>query len=113
MLQRSCECWLENLVRSALRFGYKERLFAEMPNIAMPRKLEYPDHYLTRAEAKRLIAVTRHPHLTLFIGLALAATARAGALPDLTWDRITSGLLRGDSGSPSGGEEEGSQSLCA
>ena len=46
------------------------------------------DRYLTRPEFDRLIKATSLPHIRLFITLALATGARAGALLDLTWDRV-------------------------
>lgn len=55
----------------------------EMPPAPPPR-----ERYLTRDEAQRLIDGAGAPHIRLFIILALTTAARAGALLDLTWDRI-------------------------
>lgn len=54
-----------------------------MPPAPLPK-----DRYLTRAEFDKLLKASSLPHLTLFIILALSTGARAGALLDLTWDRV-------------------------
>lgn len=53
-----------------------------------PHAPEPRDRYLTRAEFDRLLKASSLPHIRLFITLALATGARAGALLDLTWDRV-------------------------
>lgn len=54
----------------------------------LPHAPEPRDRYLTRAEFDRLLKASSLPHIRLFIILALATGARAGALLDLTWDRV-------------------------
>lgn len=46
------------------------------------------DRYLTRAEFENLLKASSLPHLRLFLILALTTGGRAGALLDLTWDRV-------------------------
>lgn len=54
------------------------------------------DRYLTRAEFENLLNASSLPHIRLFMALALATGARAGALLGLTWDRVdfTRGHIR-------------------
>lgn len=54
-----------------------------LPPTPLPR-----DRYLTRAEFDRLLKATSLPHIRLFMALALATGARAGAILGLTWDRV-------------------------
>lgn len=46
------------------------------------------ERYLTRTEFDRLLAATSLPHIRLFMVLALTTGGRAGAILDLTWDRV-------------------------
>jgi integrase len=54
-----------------------------LPHTPPPR-----DRYLTRSEFDRLLKATSLPHIRLFMALALATGARAGAILGLTWDRV-------------------------
>jgi len=62
----------------------------------LPPSPEPRDRYLTRAEFDRLLKASSLPHIRLFITLALATGARAGALLELTWDRVdfSRGLIK-------------------
>lgn len=55
----------------------------EMPSLPPPR-----ERYLTREEARLLIANAGAPHVRLFIVLALTTAGRKEAILDLTWDRV-------------------------
>jgi integrase len=59
----------------------------EMPPLPPPR-----DRYLTKEEARKLVAATKgslyQPHIRLFIILALATAARASAILELKWNQI-------------------------
>jgi len=46
------------------------------------------DKWLTKAEARSIVAAAKSPHIKLFLILGLATGARAGAILDLTWDRV-------------------------
>lgn len=61
------------------------------------------ERHLTRGEYQELLAACqREPHIKLFTVVALATAGRAGAILDLTWDRVDfeRGLIRlsGESG---------------
>ena len=72
-----------NTVRQALNWSKVLTARFEAPSAPPPR-----DRYLTKAEAKKLIAGCVQPHIRLYVMLALQTAARRGALLDLTWDRI-------------------------
>lgn len=54
------------------------------------------DRFLTEAEYDALLAGAAMPHVRLFITLALATAGRAGAVLEMTWDRVDfeRGLIR-------------------
>lgn len=81
-------------LRSALRFAEHEGWVAKAPYVPMPSKPSPRDHRLTRPEVERLIAAAEMPHVKLFIVLAITTAGRAGALLDLTWDRVDFGRGR-------------------
>ena len=55
----------------------------ELPSLPPPR-----ERYLTRDEARRLVANAAPPHVKLFIVLALTTAGRKEAILELTWDRV-------------------------
>jgi len=55
---------------------------------ALPTAPPPKDRYLTKAEVDRLMEACELPHIRLFILLAWSTAARAGAILDLTWDRV-------------------------
>lgn len=57
--------------------------------VELPSKPPPKDDALTREQYQRLLAAADTPHIRLFIILALATGARAQALLDLTWDRVS------------------------
>ena len=76
---------LESL-RAACRWAARSKwnvapLLFEMPR----RKPRSPDRWLTRDEAKRLMAACGAPHVRLFVVLALTTAGRRQALIDLKW----------------------------
>jgi integrase len=75
-------------LRTALRYARKQGWLLYEPHVDLPSKPPPRDHSLTKDEARRLIAAANAQHIRLFIRLALATAARAGALLDLTWDRV-------------------------
>lgn len=75
-------------LRAALRFAEKENWLLKAPFVPLPSKPEPRDHRLTRDEVMRLRDAATMPHMRLFIILAITTAARAGAILDLTWDRV-------------------------
>lgn len=76
-------------LRAALHFGcQKKKWFGECYYVPLPTKPPPRDHYLTKAEARRLLEAAVMPHMKLVIVLALSTAARIGALLDLTWTRV-------------------------
>lgn len=64
------------------------RWIAEAPHVAGPPTPAPRDRWLTREEAKRLLAACGDFHVRVFAALALHTAARSGAILDLTWDRV-------------------------
>jgi len=75
-------------LRSALRFAEREGWIAKAPYVPLPSKPAPRDHRLTREEVERLRDAAEMPHVKLFITLAVTTAGRAGAILDLTWDRV-------------------------
>ena len=75
-------------LRAALKWALAAKWIADVPHIAVPRQPPPRDRWLTREEADRLLAGAVAPHVRVFLTLALYTAARAGALLDLTWDRV-------------------------
>lgn len=72
------------LLRACLRWRYG----AEAPTIWIPPAAPPRDRWLTKQEARTLVEAAKSPHISLFLTLGLATGARAGAILDLTWDRV-------------------------
>lgn len=75
-------------LRAAVRFAEKEGWLLKAPFIPLPSKPEPRDHRLTRDEVLRLRDAATMPHVRLFVVLAITTAARAGAILDLTWERV-------------------------
>ena len=91
-------------LRAALKWAVRESWIPAAPHIEVPRQPAPRDRWLTREEADRLIASAKAPHVKLFLTLALYTAGRAGALLELTWDRVNleSGMV--DLGKAPGGK---------
>jgi integrase len=91
-------------LRAALRWARDERWISEVPTIETPRQAPPRDRWLSRTEAERLLASASAPHVRTFLATCLYTAARAGAVLDLTWDRIdfNAGLI--DLGKVPGGK---------
>lgn len=72
------------LLRACLRWRYGK----DAPGIWIPPASKPRDNWLTKEDARRLVEAADTPHIKLFIILGLSTGARAGAILDLTWDRI-------------------------
>lgn len=75
-------------LRAALKWALREKWIADIPHIEVPRQPAPRDRWLTREEADRLLDGAKAMHIRLFLALALYTAARAGAILDLTWDRV-------------------------
>ncbi len=75
-------------LRAALRWAEREGWITEVPHVEAPSAGQPRDRWLTRDEAARLIANARQAHVKLFIALGLYTAGRAGAVLELTWDRV-------------------------
>lgn len=73
-----------SVLRTALRWHDKNTsAIIEMPRHPPPR-----DRYLTREEYRALRDAAPSPHCRLFIIVAYTTAGRAGAVLELTWDRV-------------------------
>ena len=71
-------------MRAALRWADKNTpAIVELPPTPPPRS-----RHLTRDQYRDLRDAAASPHLRLFVILAYSTAARAGALLELTWDRV-------------------------
>lgn len=75
-------------LRAALHLAERDGWIKEAPYIEAPPKPPPRDRWLSREELAQLIANAGAPHTRLFIVLAYHTAARAGAILDLTWDRV-------------------------
>lgn len=72
------------LLAAALRWAGKTSAVIELPPQPPPR-----DRWLTEGEFLRLLAAAQsHPHLTMFLHLAIATGARKEAILELTWPQV-------------------------
>jgi len=74
---------LESL-RACLRWHYGP----EAPKIVAPSPSKPRERFLSKADREALLAAIPTPHIKLFVEIAMATGARAGAILDLTWDRV-------------------------
>lgn len=72
------------LLRACLRWYFGN----DAPKLWLPPAAKPRDHWLTKEEAAALVDATETPHIKLFLILGLTTGARAGAILDLTWDRV-------------------------
>lgn len=72
------------LLRACLRWHYGK----DAPSLWMPPASKPRDTWLTKEQARALVEAATTPHIKLFLILGLSTGARAGAILDLTWDRV-------------------------
>lgn len=72
------------LLRACLRWHYGK----DAPALWIPPASRPRDVWLTKDQARTLVDAATTPHVRLFIILGLSTGARAGAILDLTWDRV-------------------------
>jgi len=76
-------------LRAALRWARRKKWIASVPDLPMPVSTPQPkDRWLTKDEARKLIASCATPHVRLFILLGLKTAARTGAIMELKWDQV-------------------------
>ncbi len=80
-----------NVLRAALRLAWKDGHLDKPPTITPPADSAPRDRYLTKDEARRLLAAAETPHVRMFVALAVFTGARKGAILALTWDRVNFG----------------------
>jgi integrase len=81
--------WTElNHLQIALNWAHKARAIPHAIAVERPIKPPPRDRRLTAAESQRLMEAARIPHIKVAIALMLNTGARAGAVMDLTWDRV-------------------------
>jgi integrase len=72
------------LLRACIRKHYG----SAAPSLWIPPASKPRDHWLTKEQARQLVDAATTPHIRLFLILGLSTGARAGAILDLTWDRV-------------------------
>lgn len=72
------------LLRACLRWHYGK----DAPALWMPPASKPRDIWLTKEQARTIVEASTTPHIRLFVILGLSTGARAGAILDLTWDRV-------------------------
>lgn len=82
------------ILRTSLTWAERQKWIGKAPWIWRPAAPAPRDRWLSTEEASRLIEAAKLPHVRLFILMALHTTARAGAILDLTWDRVMFDLNR-------------------
>jgi integrase len=75
-------------LRAALALAERDGWIPKAPYVEMPPRPPARDRWLTREELDRLVLAAGAPHIKLFVILAYHTAARAGAILDLTWDRV-------------------------
>jgi len=78
------------VLRAALAWSTRQQppWIDRAPAIEAPPSPEPRERWLTREEVDRLVAACRSSHVRLFVLLAYHTAARAGAILELTWDRV-------------------------
>ena len=77
-----------NVLRAALRQSWKDGFLPLPPSLTPPVDSAPRDRYLTKDEARALIAACVTPHVKIFLSLAMFTGARKGSILSLTWDRV-------------------------
>lgn len=71
-----------------LRACLRRRYGTAAPSIWIPPASKPRDNWLTKEQARQIVDLADTPHIKLFVTIGLATGARAGAILDLTWDRV-------------------------
>jgi integrase len=77
------------VLRAALGYAVLHKLIPSRPEINNPVPTPLPrQRWMSKDEARRLLAACTVPHIRLFILLALNTCARSGAILEATWKQI-------------------------
>lgn len=77
------------VLRAALAWAVQHQWITASPVISNPVSTPQPRHrWITKDEARRLIAACREPHVKVFVMLALMTCARSGAVLEAQWSQI-------------------------
>jgi integrase len=77
-----------NVLRAALRLAWKDGFLPKPLSLTPPNDSLPRDRYLTKDEARALIAACVTPHVKVFLSLAMFTGARKGSILALTWERV-------------------------
>lgn len=77
------------ILQTALNYAVRKCWLTAVPSLELPDPSPPREGWITRAQADKLVAAAASPHMRLFTLLAIYTGARAGAILDLTWDRVT------------------------
>lgn len=80
-------------LRTCLSYAKKRKWLTTETYVWVSEKGAPRERHLSREEARQLVDACELPHMKLFVALALTTAGRAGAVLDLTWDRVN--LKRG------------------
>jgi integrase len=100
-------------LRTALQFARRRGWILHVPFVPLPTKPSSRTGHLSREEARRLIDAAHMPHIKLFLILALTTAGRAGAILDLTWDRVDLDKRTIDLRNPARGETHKGRAFVA
>jgi integrase len=77
------------LLSTALNYAYRQKWIERPVAFDLPQGSPPRERWITKAEAAGLVKAAKAIHIKTFIALAAYTGARAGAILDLTWDRVT------------------------
>lgn len=77
------------VLRAALAWGVQHQWIPTVPKISSPVSTPQPRHrWITKDEARRLIAACRESHVRVFVTLGLMTCARSGAILEARWGQV-------------------------
>lgn len=76
------------LLSTALVYAFRQKWIERPVAFDLPQGSPPRERWITKAEAAKLIAAAKTIHVKTFIAIAAYTGARAGAILDLTWDRV-------------------------
>lgn len=71
-----------------LRACLRRRYGTSAPSVWIAPASPPRDNWLSKEQAREIVSLADTPHIKLFVILGFATGARAGAILDLTWDRV-------------------------
>jgi integrase len=77
-----------NVLRAALRRTWKDGFLDKPPEFEAPPDSAPRDRFITKAEARKLLAACVSPHVRVFAAVALFTGARKASILSLTWGRV-------------------------